>query len=113
MFDQWQRKLVRMNSQTARSNRNKPFPLWDFSGYHPVAVNPYPTEENPFLIMKWYRESSHYRKITGDMILDRMLGNPISQTIFGAPLTRQNLDFILDAQGKLMQKYLKAGLPTQ
>jgi hypothetical protein len=47
------------------------------------------------------------------MILDRMLGNLISQTIFGAPLARQNLDLILDAQGKLMQKYLKVGWPAQ
>jgi len=111
MFNQWKRKLVQMNTETARLHGNKPFPLWDFSGYHPVAVNPFPTEADPYLVMKWYRESSHYRKITGDMILDRMLGIPIGQQLFGAPLTAQNLNHILDLQQQLLQKYLKVGLP--
>jgi hypothetical protein len=111
MFNRWKRKLVQLNAVTARSHGNQPFPLWDFSGYHPVAVKPFPTEEDPYLVMKWYRESSHYRKITGDMILDRMLGIPIGEHLFGAPLTAQNLNFILDLQQQLLQKYLKVGLP--
>jgi hypothetical protein len=46
--------------------------------------------------MRWFWEHSHYRKITGDLVLDRVLGytkreRPLP-TDFGVRLTGANVD---------------------
>ena len=52
--------------------------------------------------MRWFWEHSHYRKVTGDLVLDRVLGHSERErplpADFGVRLTGTNIDaHIIDA----------------
>jgi hypothetical protein len=73
----------------------RPIPLGDFSGYNSMTTEPVPPSGDTTSRMKWYWESSHYRKELGDLVLDRLLeyegtGRAIPVD-FGILLTRDNL----------------------
>ena len=97
-FEGWKWQLMDRNRRVAEAHGREPFPLWDFSGYHEVATEPHPTPEDPDRVMRWYRDSSHYRKTTGDMILDRMFGRPIPVQMFGFPLTVEDYEYLTRQQ---------------
>jgi hypothetical protein len=109
-FEAWKWELADRNRRVAEAHGREPFPLWDFSGYHEVATNPSPTPDHPDQVMPWYRDSSHYRKITGDMILDRMFGRPIPVRHFGYPLTVDTYEFLIRRQ-RVFANHAAAGLP--
>ena len=106
-FEDWKRELVSRNHRLAREHDARPFQLWDFSGYHEVATEPHPSPDDPYRVMTWYRESSHYRKITGDRILDRLLGVPIDLPYFGVELTAEHLEYILHVQRRFAADFLR------
>lgn len=89
-FEQWKRALVVRN--------NSEFPLWDFSGYHAIARDPGPDSNHPFREMKWWVECSHFRKIVGDLILDRIAGGSEQPGDFGLCLTANNLEATFQLQ---------------
>ena len=35
-----------------------------------------PTDANAASVMRWYRESSHFRRVLGNRVLDRVFGRP-------------------------------------
>ena len=91
----WLRELVRINEEEASRAGRQPFPLWDFSAPNSITTERIPElgDRSP---MRWFWERSHYRKQTGDLILDRIFdfGEP-SRAIpadFGARLTSANID---------------------
>lgn len=92
-FEHWKRELVARNEVFP-----SPFPLWDFSGYHKVSLDPPPTKDHTGHLMTWYRESSHYRKVTADRILDRLFSLPTALPGFGLPLTAETIEIILNKQ---------------
>jgi len=93
--EEWMRRLVGVNEETARRHHGKAFPLWDFSGY-----NSYTTEEVPAIgdtrEMQWYFEGFHYTQALGNLILDRIFRySDMSRDIaddFGLRLTSENVD---------------------
>jgi len=69
-----ERDLVRLLSEdTAQHPGEPPIPLYDFSGYNSVTTEPLPPpgsrEE-----MKYYWDSSHFKEVVGDFVLDRLFG---------------------------------------
>jgi hypothetical protein len=91
----WLRELARINEDEALAAGREPFPLWDFSAPNSITTEPIP-EAGDRSPMHWYWESSHYRKETGDLILDRILsyrdpGRPLPAD-FGVRLTTANID---------------------
>jgi hypothetical protein len=99
-FEQWKRELVSLNEQEAKKSGKKPFPLWDFSGY-----NRY-TTENITANMKWYWESSHYKKELGDIVLDSVFGRKIADN-FGKLINTKNIDKHLAGIRIKQQQYRK------
>ena len=95
-FEGWKRQLVALLDEDAqRHPGQRAIPLWDFSGYNSITTEPVPPSGDKTSRMKWYWESSHYRKELGDLVLDRVLeyegadrAIPID---FGILLTRDNL----------------------
>jgi hypothetical protein len=68
------RNLVSLLSKDAATHSGEPpIPLYDFSGYSSVTTDPLPKlgcrDE-----MKYYWDSSHFKEIVGDMVLDRLFG---------------------------------------
>ena len=84
LFEQWKREIV-----TILEEENYTSELWDFSGYNSITTDSIFANSNNF-----YRDSTHYHPIIGDMILSRISHNndnniPID---FGHILTQQNIE---------------------
>jgi hypothetical protein len=67
-YSDWMKELAsRMSSNPALQGE-----LWDFSGYNSMSTEPLPLPTDKFNNMHYYWEASHYRKIVGDMVLERI-----------------------------------------
>ncbi|SRR5579884_112809 len=84
--------------EAARHPGEAPIPLWDFSGYSSVTTEPLPgvgrRDE-----MRYYWDSSHFKEIVGDYLLDRIFGianpqRPLPDD-FGVRLTADNIASVL------------------
>jgi len=91
----WLKELVRINEEEASKAGRQPFPLWDFSAPSSITTEPIPKlgDHSP---MHWFWERSHYRKETGDLILDRVFNySDPSRAVpadFGVRLTATNIE---------------------
>jgi len=95
-FEDWKRMLVHVNNEEARRAGRAPFSLWDFSGFNTYTTEDVPAESDRAGAMRWYWESSHFRKELGDIVLNRVLGqNATGHKVavdFGVRLDARNLD---------------------
>ncbi|WP_218079547.1 hypothetical protein [Anthocerotibacter panamensis] len=95
--EDWKRFVVQILAADAQTHpAAQPFRLWDFSGYTSVTTEPVPAAGDTTTQMRWYWDSTHYKKALGDLILDRVFGyrdaqRPIPKD-FGVLLTPQNLE---------------------
>ena len=95
-WEEWKRRLVAINEQEGVTAKRAPFELWDFSGYNTITTEPFPPVGDDTTSMKWYWESSHYKKETGDMVLYRIFGRVAPDKSlpadFGVLLTGTTID---------------------
>jgi hypothetical protein len=94
-YEFWLKELVRINEEEAALAGRPALPLWDFSDPNTITREPVPAASD-LTPMRWFWEHSHYRKVTGDLILDRTLGyskreRPLPAD-FGVRLTGANVD---------------------
>ena len=96
LFENWKRHLVRINEEEAEPLGKPAFPIWDFSGYNSLTTEPVPPLGDTETEMRWYWESSHYKKELGDLVLDRIFDyQEPSRTVpddFGVLLTSGNIE---------------------
>lgn len=94
MFEEYRRRLIAVNEDVAIRNGKEAFVLWDFAGYHTLTTESVP--DDPKARMRWYWDSSHYKKELGDIVLDRMFDGNFSggkdYPDFGVKLTTQNIE---------------------
>jgi len=80
VFETWKREVVKIT------------PFWDFSGYNSITTEP--ISEG----MKNYLDSSHYRQVVGDLVLDRIYqnySNSLPDSVpedFGVLVTPENIE---------------------
>jgi len=68
------RALVQLLAEdAARHPGASPIPLWDFSGYSSVTTEALP-ESGSRAEMGFYWDSSHFKDVVGDLVLDRLFG---------------------------------------
>jgi hypothetical protein len=68
------RALVQLLADdAARHPGAPPIPLWDFSGYSSVTTEALP-EPGSRAEMGFYWDSSHFKDVVGDLVLDRLFG---------------------------------------
>ncbi|HET8538980.1 MAG TPA: hypothetical protein VFL83_03810 [Anaeromyxobacter sp.] len=60
-------------ADAARHPGRAPVPLWDFGAYSSVTTEPLPPPGDR-REMRWYWDSSHFKEVVGDWVLDRVLG---------------------------------------
>lgn len=67
--ENWKKKLVEIA---------RPFgvPLWDFSTYHDIAMEPLPPEDDTETQMRWFWDTDHYKTEAGDIVMRKILGLP-------------------------------------
>ena len=73
-FEDWKRTLVMINEEEAKLAGKAPFPLWDFGNYNELTTEPVPPLGDAITPMRWYWDSSHYKKELGDLMLDEIFG---------------------------------------
>jgi hypothetical protein len=93
------RALVQLLADdAARHPDAPPIPLWDFSGYSSVTTEALP-QSGSRAEMKFYWDSSHFKDIVGDFVLDRLFGlnHPRREVPpdFGVRLTPATIDVML------------------
>ncbi|WP_153307616.1 hypothetical protein [Desulfospira joergensenii] len=94
-YEQWKRDIVRIVEFKKQESKDKTvIELWDFSGYNNISMEKVPAPGNVSQEMNWYWEASHYKRKTGDLLLDRVLlgiqGRPIAN--FGVKLSLENIE---------------------
>jgi hypothetical protein len=110
-YEDWKRGLVDVLAEEARESGNPAFPLWDFSGFNSVTTEPVPPANDTKSEVLWFWEPSHFKKETGDLILDRVLGyHSQSRKVpddFGIPLSKSNLETSLVQSRQAGRKYVE------
>jgi len=105
-FEQWKRDLTAAVA-AANDGRAVPVRLWDFSGYNSITTEAVP--DDPAGRMRWYWESSHYTKATGDLVLARLLDFPdpalADHADFGVELRPANVETALAAIRDGQERY--------
>ena len=71
LYENWKRDLV-----AAAQRSPELVSLWDFSGVSSCTAENLPPDANPASAMRWYRESSHFRRVLGNRVLDQVVGRP-------------------------------------
>ena len=71
LYENWKRDLV-----SATQHSPEPVSLWDYSGVSTCTAENLPPDTNAASAMRWYRESSHFRRMLGNRVLDRVYGRP-------------------------------------
>ncbi|MGJ0485325.1 MAG: hypothetical protein ACR65R_12490 [Methylomicrobium sp.] len=111
-WEAWKRKLVQINEEEAERAHEKPFPLWDFSGYNSITAENLPERETADAVMVGYIESSHYKPAIGNLLLDRIFNlNVPGRTIpedFGVLLTQNGIEQHLEAIRSARMRYRQA-----
>ena len=110
-WETWKRLLVKINVEEAANVGLKPFPLWDFSGYNSITMEAIPSLTDKESHMHWHWDSSHYKKETGDLVLDRIFGHQqLGRSVprdFGIMLFSVNIESHLKAIRDARVEYRK------
>lgn len=115
-YQDWKRQVLVTTLDEAAAHGSAPYPLWDFGVINDVTTEPVPPLGDRTTMMRWYRESSHYRKVLGDRMLDRILAEPPQGDVpadgFGLRLTPDNIDAQLSLQARRFAEW-QAGHPDE
>jgi Flp pilus assembly protein TadD len=111
-FEDWKRRVVDILAEEAKESGRPQFPLWDFSGFNTITDEHIPDADDRKAKMRWFWEPSHFKKETGDLILDRLLDYHPSSRVdppdFGVRLSPDNIEAWLVATRKAGQDYVRA-----
>lgn len=103
-YQDWKRQVLATTLDEAAAHGSAPYPLWDFGVINDITTERVPPVDDRVTMMRWYRESSHYRKVLGDRMLDRILAEPPPTDVppdgFGLRLTSDNIDAQLSLQAR-------------
>jgi|SaaInlStandDraft_5_1057022.scaffolds.fasta_scaffold41485_1 hypothetical protein len=95
-YENWKRKIVNINKRAANWSNLNSFPVWDFSGYSNYTTEDLQSVANNKKTLKWFWESSHFKKEVGDIMLDQVLGckknNSSVYNNFGIKITIENIE---------------------
>ena len=93
-YDYWLKELFSINEQEANRAGRPTLQLWDFSDTNSITTEPIPVPGNA-TPMLYYWQYSHYRRASGDLMLDRIFDYKSSRTLpddFGVRLTSANIE---------------------
>ncbi len=112
-FELWKRELQKIITEDTVTHPNQfRYELWDFSGYSTINSEKVPGVGDIDTQMQWYWEGSHYKKIVGDMMLDkifrfyRISNRRVVPDDFGVLLKSENVTYHLDSQRRLHDRYI-------
>lgn len=95
VFEQWKREMVRINEEVAAEAGREAFPLWDFTGYHPLHVEALPAADERRPVMKSYWDTSHFKERLGNILIRRVYDAESKYRSFGQRLSAENIELHL------------------
>ena len=103
------RRIVEMLAQDARKHSDKePIALYDFTNYSSITTEPLPPAGSK-REMQYYWDSSHFKEVVGDMVLDRLLSSAgQAQSVaddFGVALTADTVEDVIARLRSRQQDY--------
>ena len=107
LYERWKRDLA---AAAERSPRPTLVSLWDFSGVSACTTENLPPDANASAHMRWYRESSHFRRALGNLVLDLVFGVGGARACpgLGVHLTSATLDTALTEQRSALRLWVQA-----
>ncbi len=111
-IEEAKRALVRMlREDSANHPGEPPIILYDFSGYSSVTTEALP-KQGSSAEMAYYWDSSHFKEIVGDMVLDRLFGykrasHPVPDD-FGIKLTSDTIESELRSTRAMQAAYRRS-----
>jgi len=113
-FERWKREVTATVEEINRAVHAPPeaadIAFWDFSGYAGYVAEEVPGEAADGAEMRWYWESSHFKKELGDLVICRLQGAAASGNWdlrdFGVRLTGGNIERHLASLRAERQMYL-------
>lgn len=98
VIEDMKRNVVVIVEEAASKYGKQPFPVWDFSGYNSITMEPVPVLGDKETLMRGYWEGSHYTETVSRLILERMFGDDgVVPDDFGVLLTSGNIDMHLNS----------------
>jgi hypothetical protein len=96
-IEDMKRNVVVMVEEAASKYGKRPFPVWDFSGYNIITMEPVPVLGDKETLMRGYWEGSHYTETVSRLMLERMFGDDSAvPDDFGVLLNSGNIDMHLN-----------------
>jgi tetratricopeptide (TPR) repeat protein len=95
-YEDWKRGVVEVVAEESRDSGKPAFPVWDFSGFNMITMEKVPADGDLTSTVRGFWEPSHFKRWTGDLMLDVMLDHrdqsrPIPAD-FGKLLTPANIE---------------------
>lgn len=116
LYDDFERAKRDLVAMVAELNTRDRVQLWDFSGYNSVTLERLPAAQSPEQ-MRWYWEQAHYTRVTGDLVLTRMLGREDRlggvPADFGVRLDSENIEAHLAQMRRGRLRYHETDNDTQ
>ncbi len=72
IYDEWRKRLINIVEEFAGEGGD--VALWDFSGYNSITTEAIPGKKDKDGHMIYFLDASHYKGVTGDLIMAKMLG---------------------------------------
>ncbi len=92
VYNTWRKKLVDVVEDVAGYDGD--VSLWDFSGYNHVTTEAIPEKNDKDAKMIFFLDASHFKKISGDLILEKISGRTVEgdevYNGFGRVITSKN-----------------------
>lgn len=77
LFEDWKRHLVAAIAEAKRNHPGARITLLDFSGFGPYNCERIPAKAEVRAVTKWYWEAGHFKKELGDIVLARVMAEPL------------------------------------
>ncbi len=111
-YQDWKRRVLATTLDEGAAHGGTPYPLWDFGVLNDITTESVPPLGDRATTMRWYRESSHFRQVLGDRMLDRILAEPPAADApadgFGLRLGPDNIEAQLTAQARRFAEWQAA-----
>lgn len=94
-FENWKKNMLQITNRVFEKKSQEKFSIWDFSGYSKFTTESVSLLQSEKSQLRWFWESSHFKKNVGDLILSKVLNKEINSEFdtadFGIRIYSENI----------------------
>jgi hypothetical protein len=108
-FERWKKDVVRLVESEATKAGQPAYPVWDFTGYNTITMEPVPSAKDKTTRMKWHLDSTHVTRATGDLMQNILLGVDGERfDDFGEKVNSGNIGSYIERTRRSRERYVEA-----